>query len=186
MASFSKVQLASNALILLGDEPISSFQDPGAGAKAAANLYESTLLGLLSSHRWNFATKKVKLSQLTATPLNEYKYQYQLPTDYVTIITTQPTSIYRILEDKLYTDSNTVEIDYIYQITADKFPAYFIKAFEYYLARELCIAVTEDMNKYELMNRAYETESRKARYADSQSAPQVPIQDDPYIRVRVI
>lgn len=184
--SFSKIQLASNALILLGDEPISSFNDPGAGAKAAANLYDSTLLSLLSSHRWNFATKKVLLSQLTASPLNEYKFQYQLPTDYITIITTYPVSTYRILEDKLYSDSNKVEIDYVYRPTEDKLPNYFIKAFEYYLARELCIAVTEDLNKYELVNRAYEVEARKARYADSQSAPQVPIQDDPYIRVRVI
>lgn len=182
----SKINLISNALILLGDAPITSLNDPGAGAKAGANLYESTYFSMLSSHRWNFAIKKSLLSQLSEAPLNEYKYQYQLPTDFITIITTYPVSTYRIIGDKLYSDSNRVEIDYIYKITEDKFPPYFIKAFEYYLARDLCIAVTEDMNKYELMQRAYEIESRKARYADSQSAPQVPIQDDPYIRVRVI
>lgn len=182
----SKISLVSNALILLGDSPISSFTDPGAGALAGANLYESSYLSMLASHRWNFATKKVKLSRLSAAPINEYKYQFQLPTDYVTIITTYPVSIYRILEDKLYSNSQVVEIDYIYRINEDKFPSYFIKPFEYYLARDLCIAVTEDLSKYDLMHRAYEIEARKARYADSQSAPQVPIQDDPYIRVRVI
>ena len=48
--AFSKVQLASNALILLGDEPISSFTEAGAGAQTASNLYETAYLSILSSH----------------------------------------------------------------------------------------------------------------------------------------
>lgn len=95
--SFSKVQLSSNALILLGDSPISSFTEEGAGAVTASNLYESSYLSILSSHRWNFATKKATLAKLTALPKNEYKYQFQMPTDMVLLITTYPTSRYRIL-----------------------------------------------------------------------------------------
>lgn len=184
--AFSKIQLISNALILLGDNPISSLTDPGAGATAGANLYESTYLAMLSSHRWNFATKKIQLSRLTASPMNEFKYQFQLPTDMISLITTYPRSTYRILEDKLYTDSKEVSIDYIYRVTEDKFPPYFIKAFEYYLARDLAIPVTEDMKKVEMMQNIYDREARKARHSDSQSAPSVPIQDAPYISIRGI
>ena len=100
------------------------------------------------------------------------------------LITTYPVSTYRILGDKLYSDSGTIEIDYIWKITEDQFPAYFVKAFEYYLAKQFAIPITEDFNKLEIMQRQYEIESRRARYADSQSAPAVPIVDDPYIRVR--
>jgi len=184
--AFSKIKLVSNALILLGDEPISSFDNPGAGATAGENLYESSYLAILSSKRWNFATKKKKLSRLTASPENEYKYQFQLPTDLIMLITTYPVSTYRILGDKLYSDYKDIEIDYIWKIKEDQFPAYFIKAFEYYLAKQLCISVTEDYKKLELMQKGYEMELRRASYADSQSQPSVPIQDDPYIRVRVI
>lgn len=184
--AFSKVQLASNALILLGDEPISSFTDAGAGAQTAANLYETSYLSMLSSHRWNFATKKATLARLAEAPRNEYKYQYQLPTDIVMLVTTYPVSTYRILGDKLYSDAETVEIDYIWKIPEDQFPSYFVKAFEFYLAAQFAVPITEDLNKAEVMNRFYERESRKARYADSQSQPAVPIQDDPYIRVRVV
>lgn len=183
---FSKVQLISNALILLGDSPISSLSDSGAGAKAGANLYESSYLAMLSSHRWNFATKKVKLSRLTEAPTNEYKHQFQLPTDIVMLITTYPVSTYRILGDKLYSDFQTAEIDYIYKIPENQFPSYFIKAFEFYLARDLCIPVTEDLNKMQAMHDIYEKEARKAKYADSQSAPSVPIQDNNFINVRVV
>lgn len=184
--AFSKVQLASNALVLLGDDPISSFTESSAGSVTAANLYETSYLSMLSSHRWKFATKKESLSRLSASPKNEYKYQFQLPTDIVTLITTYPVSTYRILGDKLYSDQQTVEIDYIYKVTEDKFPSYFVKAFEFFLASQFAIPITEDLNKADIMQRFYEMESRKARYADSQSQPAIPIQDDPYIRVRLI
>jgi len=177
--AFSKVQLASNALILLGDSPISSFTEEGAGAVAASNLYESSYLAMLSSHRWNFATTKATLARLTGTPKNEYKYKFQLPADLVSLITTYPASNYKILGDKLYTDAATCDIDYIFKVTEDKFPAYFITAFEYYLASRLAVPVTEDLNKADMMVQLYDRESRKARYTDSQSTTNVPIQDDP-------
>lgn len=181
MAVFSDIQMASNALILLGDEPISSFNDPGAGAKAAKNLYESAYLSILKSHRWNFAIQKAKLGRLTEAPRNEYQYQFQLPPDLVLLITTYPVSTYRILGDKLYSNSLEVEIDYVFRVDESQLPAYFIKAFEYYLAQQLCIPVTEDLNKHDLMRQMYERESRSARYADAQSQPSIGIVDTPYI-----
>lgn len=182
--AFSKEQIASNALVLLGDEPISSFTQSGAGAQTAAALYESSYLSMLSSHRWNFATKKAVLARLSEAPTNEYAFKYQLPTDIVMLITTMPSSDYRVLGDKLYSNFPTAQIDYIWKVTEDQFPAYFVASFEFYLAAKFAIPVTEDINKAEVMKRFYEIESRRARYADSQSAPIVPILDDPYIRVR--
>ena len=183
--TFSKVQLASNALILLGHSPISSFDESTAGARIAANLYDSSFLSILCSHRWKFATKKALLARLTEAPQNEFQFQYQLPVDMIMLITTYPVSTYRVLGDKLYSDSDKVEIDYISQISETLLPPYFIKCFEYYLAMQFAIPLTDDLNKVDVMSRMYEKESRVARYADSQSAPQVPIQDDPYIRVRM-
>ena len=181
--AFSKTQLISNALVLLGDEPISSITEPGAGAKASV-LYESAYFSMLSSHTWKFATKKKELSKLSEAPLNEFQFQYQLPTDFIVIITTYPASTYKILGDKLYTDSSSVEIDYIYKITEDQFPPYFIEAFEYYLAAKLAIPITDDLNKMDVMQRKYELVSRNAKYADNQSAPAISIIDTPYKVVR--
>jgi hypothetical protein len=182
--AFSKVQLSSNALIQLGADPIASFDEDSTEAAVASNLYDTSYLAMLSSHRWNFATKKAQLARLAATPTNEYSYQFQLPTDMVMLITTYPASTYRILGDKLYSNFDTASIDYIFKVTEDNFPAYFVKAFEFYLAMQFAIPITEDLNKRSEMEKTYEKESRKARYADSQSAPATPIIDDPYIRVR--
>lgn len=183
--TFSKIQLCSNALILLGHTPISSLTEPTAGAKVASNLYDSSLLSILCSHRWKFATKKALLARLADAPQNQYQFQYQLPSDMVMLITTYPSSTYSVYGDKLYSDSDKVEIDYIYLVSETAFPAYFIKCFEYYLAMQFAVPIMDDLNKIDVMSRLYEKESRIARYADSQSTPQTPIQDDPYIRVRM-
>ena len=79
--STSAIQISSNALILLGHPPISSFEEPGAGAQGASNLYEQSYLNMLTVHRWRFATKKAQLSRLTEAPMNGYSYQFQLPSD---------------------------------------------------------------------------------------------------------
>ena len=60
----SSIDIASNALLLIGDNPISSFDDPGAGAKVAANLYPETKKRMLSEHPWSFALKQQRLNTL--------------------------------------------------------------------------------------------------------------------------
>ena len=59
----SNIDIASNALILIGDNPINSFDEPGAGAQAAAALYPETKKRLLSEHPWGFALKQQRLNK---------------------------------------------------------------------------------------------------------------------------
>jgi len=53
----TKIEIASNALILLGDKPISSFSEQGAGPQAAANLYEPIYLNMATSHLYTNDSK---------------------------------------------------------------------------------------------------------------------------------
>ena len=180
----SKIQLSSNALIMLGANPISSFTEDSAEATIASNLYETSYLSILSSFDWNFAKKKATLARLSETPTNKYKYKFQIPSDLLRLITTYPISNYEILGDNLFTDSSTVDIDYIYKVTEDMFPAFFLKSFEYYLAVQFAIPITEDLNKIDVMQKLYEKESRRARFNDSQEQPTKAIDNKPYIDVR--
>jgi len=54
----SAIDFSSNALLLVGDNPISSFTEPGAGAQAAANLYPQVKQKLLAYTNWSFALKQ--------------------------------------------------------------------------------------------------------------------------------
>ena len=90
----SDIEISSNALILIGDNPISSFTEPGFGATAAANLYAGTYEAILSEHPWTFALKEQYLSRLSQQPDQEtnYTYAFQIPSDVVRIWAVLPHS----------------------------------------------------------------------------------------------
>ena len=122
-AGDTKVSISNNALTILGANTITSFTDGSKAAGIANNLYEFVKKHTLSMYPWKFALKKVQLAQDSATPVNEWDYQYTLPTD---AVSTLPVAVFfsgnsnapkeldfEIYGDKLVTNSTTVYIDYI-------------------------------------------------------------------------
>ena len=177
--------MISNALILLGDAPISSLNDPGAGALVAANLYDSSYRSMLSIHRWRFATKTFQLSKLTASPSNtDWNYQYQLPSDYLYLIKTDAGRGYEIYEDKVLSNATSLTIDYVYEVNEDFIPPYFAKAFEFFLASEFAIPVTGNSQRAEYYRGQYEAQLKRAKFLDSSQRPSDVIQHQPFIEVR--
>lgn len=183
----SSIDIASNALLLVGDNPISSFTEPGAGAQAAANLYQPTKERLLSFHFWTFAKKQQELNLLSETPprLSDWTYIYQLPTDVIRIWRVQPHIDYEIIGDKIHCNEGSgLLLTYVYDVDEAKLPADAVKALEYLLASELAISVTEDENKAQLYEQKGRQELAKASTSDSQSAPQMSIVDSPFVDAR--
>lgn len=73
------VSICSNALLMLGDNPISSFTEDNDRARLAANLWDSARDYVLRSHPWNCAIKRVALPPLASAPAFEWSYAFQLP-----------------------------------------------------------------------------------------------------------
>lgn len=182
----SSIDMVSNALLLIGDEPISSFTEPGAGAQAAANLYPDTYRAVLSEHPWGFALKEQKLNKLSQQPdeLTNYQYAYQLPTDLIRLWAIFPHSNYAIVNGLLYSNQNELLARYVYEADETALPPHVSKAIEYKLAADFSISVTEDENKHQLFERKYRDMIAMARSIDSQQHPQVPIIDSPFVDVR--
>ena len=180
----TSIEICSRALILLGASPIASFNDPGAGAQVSNILYESTLRSLISSHRWNFTKKKASLSRLVAAPLNTYTYQYQLPSDYLTMIKTADDSIYEIQGDKVLSNQDSLQIDYIHRPDETNFPPIFIETLEFYLASKFAVPVTDSKTNAELYLGFYNTQIKKAKAVDSQSVPTYQLNQTDYLAIR--
>lgn len=180
----SKVQISSNALILIGHPPIASFEEPGAGAVAAANLYEQSYLNMLTMYRWRFATKRGELNRLAQAPTNGFQYQYQLPHDLVYLIKKDLNTDYEIYEDKMYTNDAQVKVDYTYRVDEDRLPAYFVKAFEFFLAMQFSIPVTGNSTRAQEYQGMYELQLKRAKYADSSQRPQDTFTHNPYVDTR--
>lgn len=180
----SKVSICSNALILLGDAPISSFEDPGAGATTASNLYESSYHNILSMHRWRFASKKSPLSRFSDAPLNQYQYQYQIPTDCIAIITVYPVGDYEIYDDRIYSNSSSIDLDYVYRIDESKLPLWFAKTMEFYLAMQFAIPVTGNSSRLGEMQQLFTQQLRSAKNIDSTIRPNAGVFDSPFTSIR--
>jgi len=181
----SAVDICSSALVLIGANPISSFTEPGAGAKVSAQLYESTLQRYLTDYYWGFATKKQSLNKLSQEPLNQFTYAYQLPTDMLSIITVRPLQTpYSVVGRFIYSNQSSLDIDYIYRPDDVDLPAYFTKALEYKLASDFALAITNNNS----LNQTYEAKAQNefahARSIDSRNAPPIPMVSSPFTDAR--
>ena len=165
------ITICSNALMLIGDEPIASFSDDRVGAKIASSFYETTLISLLSEYTWSFATKQDKLSMLSEKPLNRWDYVYQLPTDHIRTITVYPVGDYDIVGDKIYSNTNNLELDYMYRIDESFFTPLFREALELHLASKFSIPVTENATNADLYFGMAQKMFKKAKLIDSQEKP---------------
>ena len=183
MAVVSKITIASNALLLLGGNTISSFEEESTEAKIAANLYETAYESILTTHRWRFASKKAKLARLSETPENEYNYAFQIPSDCL-YVAELSTSNYEIFEDKIFANVTDIDIDYTYSVSEDKLPAYFTKMFEFYLAAQFAVPLTGSMDKGRYYSQMYINEMRRAKFTDSTQRPNDTFEDAPYLVAR--
>jgi len=165
----SAIHISSNALILLGDDPISSFDEEGAGSRVAKNFYETSLRAILAEYVWSFAKKKIKLNRLVEKPLNGYEYMFQIPTDHIRTLTVKPITDYEIVDDKIYTDAKDLDLDYIYRVDESFFPPMFREALELYFAAKWAIPVTENSTNADKYFAMYMKQMKKAKTIDAQS-----------------
>jgi hypothetical protein len=178
------ISMSSNALLLIGHETINSFTDPGAGARAASNLYATIYEDAITSYTWRFAMGKVALSRLVALPLNEWTYGYQLPGDLLLTYRTYPNTPYEIYEDVLYSDQETIEIDYWFKPAETTLPPYFVKYMQYLLASEFAISVTDNRTLADAFEAKSEKQFLVASNRDSQGRTNNAIESAPFIQVR--
>lgn len=180
----SDIDMASNALQMIGADPISDFDEPGAGAAVAKALFETLLISLLTDGYWGFATKKQSLNRLSQEPLNEFQFVFQIPTDSLKVKRVYPRINYNIYRDLIYTNASEIDIDYIFRPETTLLPSYFVLAFTYMLASEFSLSVTDNENKNVIYARKHLEALGKAYAADSMQHPQTPIVSSPFTDVR--
>jgi hypothetical protein len=155
-AGDSALSICSDALLMLGANAISSFNEGTDAANISDRLYSDLRDQALLVYPWSFSFKKVKLSRLVTTPTTEYRYEYQLPGDRLgpprAIFTSaspgqRPSKEYRIFQDKLLTDYEEVWIDYQYSVQEFEMPVYFVQLLKYMMAWHLAYPITDQDSK---------------------------------------
>lgn len=156
-AGDTDLSICSDALIMLGAAPISSFTEGTDAAQACDRLYPDLRDSLLARYPWSWTYKKASLGRLATAPINEFKYAYQLPGNILSgvqaVFETSASNQnaindgWEIYGDQLYTDLETVFIDYQETISESKMPVYFVHLLRNALAGELGIVITDQASK---------------------------------------
>ena len=171
----TSLKIASRALILIGADAITAFDDGSTEATIATNMYEDVCRTALTNTRWRFATNQATLNLLSSAPTGRYDRAYQIPSDSLMIhaVTVNDNVIdYQTYGDKIYADTSTTDsliADYTFRVGEDNFPSYFILALEYSLASVFATSIARDANLANLMTNAASNAMAKARSLDSQS-----------------
>ena len=189
----SREDVASQALARLGEPAISSFEEDSDTAERVNQLYEPTILQLLGSHDWSFATRRAGLAEDAAgLPLNEWTRAFLLPplrTDRVG----KPLSVfesmqvgarqvfrYELQERWLFTDFEQIVVEYIWRVPEAQWPGYFHTLAIEALAATLAMPVTENASKDQMHRQiAYGNPSELGRGGLFRTATEADATGDP-------
>ena len=185
------VNVASNALVLIGSSPIASFDDNDAGAVVAKNIYEEIVEDSLTTHPWRFASKQTDaLSRLTAAPDSLWDAQYQIPTDTLTLRRVLVNSVdisYEVYGDKILCNASSVDDVYahvLFRALEQDWPPYFRLGVQLRLASVFAISVIQKPDIAASFETKADFQMRKARNVDSQIDTVPSINTKRFINIR--
>jgi hypothetical protein len=155
-AGDTKLSICSDAMIMLGASPISSFGEATDAARVADRLYDNIRDTLLQQYEWSWSLKKVKLARLESAPINEWKYAYALPGDLLGVpravfdgsaVGLRPVRDWELYGSQLFCNYENVWVDYQYSIAEGLMPAYFVRALKAAMASAFAIPVADSSSK---------------------------------------
>lgn len=180
------IAIASNALILIGDSPITAWNETDGGI-AAEQIYPVAKKSLLAAYKWSFALKSIRLSQNAEAPdsLLGYNKSHALPADMIRLWRLLPEGMnYIIRGADVYSFNTDILAEYTYDCDENLMPDYFREALEFLIASKLGNSITENPNIAELMLQQHLRQLAIAKNIDATQAPQIPILDAPFNSVR--
>jgi len=183
--AFTRIQIISNAVTLIGKGVINQTTSIGPIGPAAEQAYDLLYPSLLSSDSWRFNVRLQQLSRLVSTPIiDDWKYVFQLPSDYLALIRLYPLTNYNIYEDKVFSNNIDLTAEYRFLTPEHLLPPTFVEYFVYAIADYLSLGVALQESYAEKMEKRKELAYRRALATDGYSHPNQPIVDAPFIDVR--
>ena len=156
----TKLSICSDALIMLGASPLSSFSEGTDAAQICDRLYDDTRDTLLQMYPWSFTYKKSQLARTTNTPVNEYRYEFTLPSDRLgsgvraiynsnSVGAQSINTGWEVFGSSVFSNETTLYADYQFRPSEDVLPTYFIQLLKYWMTWHIAEAVTDQLTKAE-------------------------------------
>lgn len=191
--SANAVSICSNALLSLGAEPISSFDEADGyadqdRAKLCASLYPQVRLGVLRSHPWNCAIRRVQLSPDAQPPAFGYAYRFLLPGDWLRTLGVGDRGDridFRAEGRYLLSDSVVFPLLYLADVDESQWDPLLVDAMTAAMAARLAYPITRSASMIEVKTAELRQLMQQARSVDGQDDPPETLGDFPLMTSRL-
>jgi len=182
------VSICSNALLMLGAQPINSLTENNDRARLCNSLFDSVRDDVLRSHFWNCATKRVSIAPDTDAPAFDYTYQFTLPPDWIRIVSCGEYGYevdYRQEGRKILCSESTLKLTYIYKNEdVTTWDVSLINAMQHAMAAKVAYAITQSASMAQVMDQQLSMYMKRARAVDGQDNPPETMGDFPLLAAR--
>lgn len=195
----SPTSIANLALAEISAHEITNIADDTQEARWCNRFYGQCRDEMLRTHPWNFAMKRVDLTELSTAPVNEWSHQFGLPSDYISLYQLNQfqcwgyggwfnnSKLFQVENGALLTNAETATIRYVFQQTdTTKYDPLFVTALSLLLASKIAKPITG--NDGSAWTQRYEGIAlpRAMKYDARESRPHVisPIETSELIRRR--
>lgn len=174
----TKESISNAALSLLkAENRISNLtQDTSLEARLCNQHFDQSLDAVLEMHPWNFSIERATLAKSADTPVYQYDYKYQLPTNpyclkVLEVVDSDEYEVvdWNILGRYVETDIDGISIKYIKRVSnLTEASSTFIEALTYYLAAKLAEPLLHSSDVVARMERGFRIFFMRAKKSDSQ------------------
>ena len=184
----TEVSICSNALLMLGAQPINSLTENNDRARLCNSLFDTVRDDVLRSHFWNCATKRLALAPDVTAPAFDYSYQFTLPSDFIRLQQVGEygyESDYRQEGNKILCSESTLKIVYIYRNeSVETWDVSLINAMQHAMAAKLAYPITQSASLSQVMDQQLNMFMKRARAVDGQDNPPETMGDFPLLAAR--
>ena len=188
--SATPVSICSNALLLLGDNPIADFNEGTDKARLASNLWEMARDAVLRQHPWNCAIKRVALAPDEEAPAFDYTYQFTLPSDWLRTLSIGQEGErprYRMEGGKVLMDENVCRLRYVWRNdNPATWDALLIQTMTLVMRAMFAYAITQSGSLEQMIDGIVAKAMRDARAVDGQEDEPEAMDESPLLAARYI
>lgn len=187
MSALSEIAICNRGLQKVGENEITSFDDPTREARECKRLYSFARDTLQRMYLWNFCKKRAILPALSDAPnTKEYERQFALPSDFIRLIDIQINDVWSLENNVILTNAEApLYIIYSARVTnTTKFDSLFTESLAAYMAVELAEIFTQDRFKRESLYSQFNILFAQAKATDAKEQHPLMLDESDWINSR--
>lgn len=186
--SASVVAICNSALTKVGANSIMSLADGTKEANICQLRFEDCMKAVLRMHPWHSAINRIILAPLTTQPAYGYQYQFQLPGDFVRLVSVNPEteSDYKIEQSMVLGDFTELYLKYVaFPSDVTVLDDLLTEAIAAYLAWDIGYSITQNMELKKDLAEEKKQALTKAKIANAQELPSQEVEANYFLDARL-